>query len=197
MLLILIDLGGVYMPNRVWYISDFFEEISKEQKNQNHIENLSIHLNTVDNWFKRMEKEKINFVNRDNLQMRIYDDTDLKIACYLYNETKINKESIGSIFRFKFTNVKTRSYDEAKLNIFETNKEVANFSDIWSEKCADKEESSTSVKWNELNSKPGNSLELTEVLKKEITFNGQKLTSTEKQRIVDFLSGLVWPINYL
>src|SRR5699024_11231180 len=112
------------------YINDLFKEITKEKKKQNHIKNLYIQLNTINNWFKRMEKEKIHFVHRDNFQRRIYDDTDLKIACYLYNETKINKESIGSIFRFKFTNVKTRSYDEAKLNIFETNKEVANFSDI-------------------------------------------------------------------
>lgn len=37
-------------------------------------------MNTVDNWFKRMEKEKIHFLHRDNYQRRIYDDTDLIIA---------------------------------------------------------------------------------------------------------------------
>lgn len=37
--------------------------------------------------------------------------------------------------------------------------------------------------------------ELMEILKKEVTVNGKKLTIIEKQRIMDFLSGLIWTIK--
>lgn len=185
--------------NRVWYISELLEEMSKELK----LETLSIHKNTVDNWFKRMEKEEIHFVHREDSKFRkepkyrIYDDTDLKIACYLYIETKINEESIGTIFKYKFTNIKTRSYDEAKLDIFETNKEAADFSKAFGVKPILREKPPVLERKKDINSKSGDTLELREVLKKEITFNGQRLTSNDKQRIVDFLSGLICPINYL
>nr|WP_026682641.1 hypothetical protein [Priestia megaterium] len=176
--------------SRVWYISEFFEEISEKLKNYKHIDTLSIHMNTVDNWFKRMEKEKIHFLHRDNFQKRIYDDTDLIIACYLYIETKINKKSIGTILKYRFTNIKTRTSNEAKLSILETNKEAGNFnfSDSWNAKPV-KEKPSTLVKNKNL--KFGDSMELMELLKKEVTFNGHILSSNEKQRIIDFLSGLI------
>lgn len=201
MLFILIDLGGVYMPyaNRVWYISEFFREISIELKNQNHIETLSINMNTINNWFNRMEKENIHFLHRDKHDIKIYDDTDLKIACYLYIETKIKKVPISLVFKFKFNNVKTRTYDEAKLSILDTNKEAGNL-DLpgdYSVKSPSKKEPPVLVNKNDPNLKQDDSLELSQMLKKDITYNGHKLTSNEKQRIVDFLSGLVCPINYL
>lgn len=180
--------------NRVWYISDFLEEISKEIKSQFPNETFSIHMNTVDNWFKRMEKEKIHFTHRDNFQRRIYDDTDLKIACYLYEETKINDTKIGIVFSFKFGKVKTRPYDVAKKDIFEINKEAFKFFDHSAEKSKEvKSPSAADIRQKTPNSNVGKTpIELMEILKKEITFNGQKMTPKEKQRIIDFLSGLVW-----
>lgn len=188
------------MPHayRVWYISDFYEEISKEIKHQNPNDSFSIHMNTVDNWFKRMEKEKIHFTHRDNFQRRIYDDTDLKIACFLYKETKVDKTPIGTVFKFKFNEIKTRSYDDAQKNIFQTNKETANIFKFLPEKSIEGSYSSSTEIKEKINSKPKKlPIELTEILKMEVTFNGKKLTLNEKQRIRDFLSGLVWPKSTL
>ncbi|WP_077318159.1 hypothetical protein [Virgibacillus proomii] len=87
-------------------------------------------------------------------------------------------------------------YEKAKLSIFETNKETAdNLSQILDEKYTHKENPKASIKKKEIISHTKESVELTDVLEKEITFNGKILNSNEKQRIVDFLSGLVWPIN--
>ncbi|WP_047979720.1 hypothetical protein [Ornithinibacillus contaminans] len=171
---------------RVWYISDLFEKISRDLKNQYQIETLSLHMNTVDNWFKRMEKEKIHFVHRDSFNRRIYNKTDLNIANYLYIETKINKESIGTIFKYGFINIKTRPYEEAAdLTRYFGISPTSGESDI----------SSILEPKKIVHSKSEDTIELREVLKKEVTFNSKKLTLNEKQRILDFLSGLVWTVN--
>lgn len=61
-----------------WKISDFVEEIKKYLA----IENL--HINTVDGWFKRLESDRIHYINRtEDTNEKIYDELDLKIAIFI------------------------------------------------------------------------------------------------------------------
>ncbi|PEJ38235.1 MerR family transcriptional regulator [Peribacillus butanolivorans] len=64
--------------NRHWRISDFVEELNKVFDNQH------VHINTVDGWFKRLEKSSIHYINRTmETKEKIYDDLDLKIAIFI------------------------------------------------------------------------------------------------------------------
>lgn len=180
---------------RVWYISEFIDEISQQLKIKYQIENFSIHQNTIDNWFKKMEEEKIHFLHRDDFKSKIYDDTDLNIACYLNYQTKVKDKTIGLFCILCLTILKKRTWKEANMSIFETNREADKLSKISDDKYSNKKNPKSIIKKRVKISQTEESVELSDVLKKEITFNGKILTSEEKQRIVDFLSGLVWPIN--
>ncbi|MGG4037846.1 MerR family transcriptional regulator [Heyndrickxia ginsengihumi] len=77
-----------------WKISDFIEVL-----HDNLEENQSLHSNTVDGWFKRLEKERIHYINRTiETNEKIYDELDLKIALFI-KKRREEKWSISSILR--------------------------------------------------------------------------------------------------
>lgn len=177
---------------KVWYISDFTKEILQQLKIQYQIEMVSIHMNTINNWFIKMEEQKIHFIHRDKYDQKIYNEIDLDIACYLYIETKINEQSIGVALHFVSNNVKVRSYEESKLSIFQNNKETHDISNFLNETPSNDDKPKHLVDKVNTNSElVVMSVELTELLKKDITFSGRPLTTKQKQRMFDFLAGLV------
>lgn len=63
---------------KFWKISDFVEEIKQ------HLEIQNLHINTVDGWFKRLESDRIHYINRtEDTNEKIYDELDLKIALFI------------------------------------------------------------------------------------------------------------------
>ncbi|MFJ7747505.1 MerR family transcriptional regulator [Peribacillus sp. NPDC097295] len=62
-----------------WRISDFVDELNKAFEDHEHV-----HINTVDGWFKRLEKGRIHYINRTmETKEKIYDELDLKIAIFI------------------------------------------------------------------------------------------------------------------
>ncbi|MCY0892604.1 MAG: MerR family transcriptional regulator [Acidibacillus sp.] len=47
------------------------------------------HVNTVDNWFKYLEKSRVHYVNRAS-GMKLYDETDLQIALFIRDKRDDN-----------------------------------------------------------------------------------------------------------
>ena len=70
---------------KFWRISEFKDQVGKP-------------LNTVDNWFKRLEQEQIHYVNRTEYGEKVYDELDLKIALFI-KEKRDEKWSMGAIFQ--------------------------------------------------------------------------------------------------
>lgn len=74
-----------------WKIRDFVEEIKR-------IIQEDIHVNTVDGWFKKLEKDKIHYINRaEGTNEKIYDELDLKIATFI-KKKRNEKWSLAAIF---------------------------------------------------------------------------------------------------
>ena len=69
---------------KFWRISEFKDQVGKP-------------LNTVDNWFKRLEKARVHYVNRTEHGEKVYDELDLKIALFI-KEKRDEKWSMGAIF---------------------------------------------------------------------------------------------------
>jgi hypothetical protein len=67
-----------------WKITEFSKEVGK-------------HLNTVDGWFKKMEEQKLHWVNRSEHGEKIYNTLDMKIAQFI-KVKRAEKWSIESIF---------------------------------------------------------------------------------------------------
>jgi hypothetical protein len=63
---------------KFWKISDFVEELNK------HLDQSHVHMNTIDGWFKRLEKEHFHYVNRTlDTNEKVYDELDFKIAMFI------------------------------------------------------------------------------------------------------------------
>ncbi|MBA9029334.1 MerR family transcriptional regulator [Peribacillus huizhouensis] len=76
-----------------WKISDFVEELRKNLDIPN------IHINTVDGWFKRLENDRIHYINRTvETNEKIYDELDLKIAIFI-KQKREEKWALGAISR--------------------------------------------------------------------------------------------------
>jgi hypothetical protein len=74
-----------------WKIGDFIEVIRTRLDNQ------SIHSNTVDGWFKRLEAERVHYINRTlETNEKLYDELDLKIALFI-KKRREEKWSLSSI----------------------------------------------------------------------------------------------------
>ncbi len=68
-----------------WKIIEFAKMIGK-------------HYNTVDNWFKKLEEQKVHYINRTvDTEEKIYDQLDLNIAKFI-NQKREEKWSLGGIF---------------------------------------------------------------------------------------------------
>jgi hypothetical protein len=173
----------------IWYIADFYKHVLESLGLQHPNDSISLHRNTLANWFRYLEKNEIHYVYRDRFQKKVYTDLDLQIACYIYNETKYKRSSIGNICAFGFKDLETRSFIEAKK-------------DIVAIKSVEKEHKvlSPTRQVNGENLVTGgkvSSIELLDALKNDVTYNGYPLTIREKQRVMDFLSGLIWPSSIL
>ncbi|MDQ0862379.1 MerR family transcriptional regulator [Bacillus sp. V2I10] len=76
-----------------WKISDFVEVIKRN------LDITSLHMNTVDGWFKRLETDRIHYINRsEDTNEKIYDDLDLKIAIFIKSRRE-DKWSLAAISR--------------------------------------------------------------------------------------------------
>lgn len=74
-----------------WKIGDFVEEVKRVVQDD-------IHINTVDGWFKKLEQEKIHYVNRaEGTSEKVYDDLDLRIAIFI-KKKRNEKWSLAAIF---------------------------------------------------------------------------------------------------
>lgn len=83
--------GELIMNNsRLWKISDFVEELNLtlDQK---------MHMNTIDGWFKRLEQNRIHYINRtEDTNEKVYDELDFKIAL-LIKKRREEKWSLAAI----------------------------------------------------------------------------------------------------
>jgi hypothetical protein len=76
---------------KFWKISDFVEELNM------HLDQSNTHINTIDGWFKRLEKEHLHYVNRTlDTNEKVYDELDLKIAVFI-KKRREEKWSLTSI----------------------------------------------------------------------------------------------------
>lgn len=67
-----------------WKITEFSKEVGK-------------HLNTVDGWFKKLEEQKLHWVNRSEHGEKIYNTLDMKIAQFI-KAKRAEKWSMESIY---------------------------------------------------------------------------------------------------
>jgi hypothetical protein len=76
---------------KFWKISDFVEELNLQLDQSN------VHMNTIDGWFKRLEKEHLHYVNRTlDTNEKVYDELDLKIALFI-KKRREEKWSLAAI----------------------------------------------------------------------------------------------------
>jgi hypothetical protein len=73
----------------VWQITEFAEKIAEGVGG-------SIHYNTVDKWFKELERRRIHYIQRVAGE-KVYDELDLKIGCYIYQKRQ-EKWRLDAIF---------------------------------------------------------------------------------------------------
>jgi len=64
-----------------WQITEFSHEVSRKFEEVTGIEE-TIHFNTVDKWFKDLERKGIHYVQRA-ADKKVYDEKDLNIAIYI------------------------------------------------------------------------------------------------------------------
>lgn len=70
------------LKKNTWQISDFTKRLLDDMALLFPNEKISYHFNTVDGWFKEMEKRGIHYVQRSSGE-KIYDSLDLEIAKFI------------------------------------------------------------------------------------------------------------------
>ena len=75
-----------------WKISDFVEKIKETLQED------KLHINTVDGWFKKLEEERIHYINRtEETNEKVYDKLDLQLAIFI-KKKRNEKWSLGAVF---------------------------------------------------------------------------------------------------
>lgn len=75
-----------------WKISDFTEQIKLSVGNE------TIHINTIDGWFKALESKRIHYVARtEDTKEKVYDELDLEIAIFI-RKRREEKWSLAAIY---------------------------------------------------------------------------------------------------
>lgn len=97
---------GVNM--QTWRISDFTKKLLDDLSVEFPDEEISYHFNTIDGWFKSLEKRGIHYVNRSAGE-KIYDTDDLKIAKFIFYQRR-EKFSLEQIFKILPNYVETRPF---------------------------------------------------------------------------------------
>jgi len=93
------------IKNRVWKIADFVNELLNKY-NEKHNTNETIHVNTVDKWFKELEEGHYHFLQRVS-DKKVYDDLDLDIALMIM-EKRNEKWNLDVIYKFITTQFDVR-----------------------------------------------------------------------------------------
>ncbi|WP_227940442.1 MerR family transcriptional regulator [Alkalihalobacillus deserti] len=94
---------------KMWKITDFAKEISERSKS-------SIHYNTVDNWFKKLEEKKIHYINRiEETDEKCYNQEDLEIALFIKAKREENW-SLNAIFQQIPDFFETRPFPQLSTN---------------------------------------------------------------------------------
>jgi molybdopterin converting factor small subunit len=79
------------MNTNVWQITEFADKITEGLEG-------SVHYNTVDKWFKELEKRRIHYINRVAGE-KIYDEMDLRIGRFIYQK-RLEKWRLDVIFEY-------------------------------------------------------------------------------------------------
>jgi len=75
-----------------WKISDFTEEIKRV------VEDGKLNRKTVDIWFKKLEEERVHYVNRtEDTNEKVYDELDLQLGIFIKRKRNENW-SLNAIF---------------------------------------------------------------------------------------------------
>lgn len=99
-----------------WKISDFVIQIRRRGDITN------LHANTVDGWFKRLEADKIHYINRtEDTDEKIYDELDLRIAVFIKKKRE-EKWSLGAISNDLANHFELRPFPQQK---HDENKEIS------------------------------------------------------------------------
>lgn len=96
------------MDEKIYQIQNFTELV-----NATYIESTgsdtSVHYNTVDSWFKQLEKEGVHYIQRID-GFKVYDKTDLKIALFIMDKRKDSRWKLKGIFSAIEQTVDTRPF---------------------------------------------------------------------------------------
>lgn len=77
---------------RFWKIKDFVEDLNLTLEQ-------SIHTNTINGWFKRLEENHIHYINREEqTNEKVYDEFDFEIALFI-KKKRDEKWSLSAIER--------------------------------------------------------------------------------------------------
>jgi hypothetical protein len=104
--------GGLVMDNgNFWKIGDFVDELNLtlDQK---------LHTNTINGWFKRLENNRIHYVNREEqTNEKVYDELDFKIALFIKKQRE-EKWALSAIERDLPNHFELRPFpiEEEKFN---------------------------------------------------------------------------------
>lgn len=96
------------MDQQFWKITDFSEKISEFVQVKHQDKTLSVHYNTVDKWFKALEKKKIHYISRV-LDEKVYDEMDLEIGVFIF-ERRQQKFALDVIYEIIANNMETRPF---------------------------------------------------------------------------------------
>ena len=105
--------GGIFMEliEAVWQISDFTDEIQKRYEEETAIKE-SIHYNTVDKWFKELEKKGIHYIQRTaDKNKKVYDELDIAIAIFIMKK-RAERWSLDAIFNILSANLEVRPFPD-------------------------------------------------------------------------------------
>lgn len=80
-----------------WQISDFTRKIIEDMSVQFPEADMSVHFNTVDSWFKELEKRGIHYVTRKAGE-KVYDSLDLELAKFTLHWRKNKNYNLETIF---------------------------------------------------------------------------------------------------
>lgn len=79
-----------------WKRSEFVEKVDERVMEKHNNKKLQVHFNTIDGWFKELEKKGVHYVERENGEKK-YDMIDLEIAMFIIEGRKINHHGLVTL----------------------------------------------------------------------------------------------------
>ena len=99
------------LKEAVWHISDFTEEIQRRYEEETTVKE-SVHFNTVDKWFRDLEKKGVHYIQRV-AEKKVYDELDVDIAVFIM-EKRSQKWSLDAISNVLSANLEVRPFPDLK-----------------------------------------------------------------------------------